>query len=149
MFKRIIYFACIFVIFINVSCASKTSASNSEQIKKSSEILTEESKEKEEIILMFDDWKYKGFNNEYPLWAEFAIKNDISNLQKVLNITSEHKINIIIHSGTNIDQLIHKLGNELSNESELIQTWVHINPQINCNYNDYVAIKIILTNEVN
>ena len=98
---------------------------------------------------MFDDWKYKGFNNEYPLWAEFAIKNDISNLQKVLNITSEQKINIIIHSGTNIDQLIHKLGNELSNESELIQTWVHINPQINCNYNDYVAIKIILTNEVN
>lgn len=149
MFKRIIYFACIFVIFINVSCASKTSTSNSEQIEKSSEILTEESKEKEEIILMFDDWKYKGFNNEYPLWAEFAIKNDISNLQKVLNITSEHKINIIIHSGTNIDQLIHKLGNELSNESELIQTWVHINPQINCNYNDYVAIKIILTNEVN
>ena len=149
MFKRIIYFACIFVIFINVSCASKTSASNSEQIEKSSEILTEESKEKEEIILMFDDWKYKGFNNEYPLWAEFAIKNDISNLQKVLNITSEHKINIIIHSGTNIDQLIHKLGNELSNESELIQTWVHINPQINCNYIDYVAIKIILTNEVN
>jgi hypothetical protein len=149
MLKRIIYFACIFVIFINVSCASKTSTSNSEQIEKSSEILTEESKEKEEIILMFDDWKYKGFNNEYPLWAEFAIKNDISNLQKVLNITSEHKINIIIHSGTNIDQLIHKLGNELSNESELIQTWVHINPQINCNYNDYVAIKIILTNEVN
>lgn len=149
MFKRIIYFACIFVIFINVSCASKTSTSNSEQIEKSSEILTEESKEKEEIILMFDDWKYKGFNNEYPLWAEFAIKNDISNLQKVLNITSEQKINIIIHSGTNIDQLIHKLGNELSNESELIQTWVHINPQINCNYNDYVAIKIILTNEVN
>ena len=149
MLKRIIYFACVFVIFINVSCASKTSASNSEQIEKSSEILTEESKEKEEIILMFDDWKYKGFNNEYPLWAEFAIKNDISNLQKVLNITSEHKINIIIHSGTNIDQLIHILGNELSNESELIQTWVHINPQINCNYNDYVAIKIILTNEVN
>ena len=98
MLKRIIYFACIFVIFINVSCASKTSASNSEQIEKSSEILTEESKEKEEIILMFDDWKYKGFNNEYPLWAEFAIKNDISNLQKVLNITSEQKINIIIHS---------------------------------------------------
>lgn len=149
MLKRIIYFACIFVIFINVSCASKPSSSNSEQIEKSSEILTEESKEKEEIILMFDDWKYKGFNNEYPLWAEFAIKNDISNLQKVLNITSENNINIIIHSGTNIDQLIHKLGNELSNESELIQTWVHINPQINCNYNDYVAIKIILTNEVN
>lgn len=149
MLKRIIYFACIFVIFINVSCASKTSTSNSEQIEKSSEILTEESKEKEEIILMFDDWKYKGFNNEYPLWVEFAIKNDISNLQKVLNITSENNINIIIHSGTNIDQLIHKLGNELSNESELIQTWVHINPQINCNYYDYVAIKIILTNEVN
>lgn len=149
MFKRIIYFACIFVIFINVSCASKPSSSISEKAGKNSEILTEESKEKEEIILMFDDWKYKGFNNEYPLWVEFAIKNDISNLQKVLNITSEHKINIIIHSGTNIDQLIHKLGNELSNESELIQTWVHINPQINCNYNDYVAIKIILTNEVN
>lgn len=149
MFKRIIYFACIFVIFINVSCASKTSVSNSVKPEKSSEVITEESKENEEIILMFDDWKYKGFNNEYPLWAEFAIKNDISNLQKVLNITSEHKINIIIHSGTNIDQLIHKLGNELSNESELIQTWVHINPQINCNYNDYVAIKIILTNEVN
>lgn len=149
MFKRFIYFACIFVIFINISCASKPSSSISEKAGKNSEITTEESKEKEEIILMFDDWKYKGFNNEYPLWVEFAIKNDISNLQKVLNITSEHKINIIIHSGTNIDQLIHKLGNELSNESELIQTWVHINPQINCNYNDYVAIKIILTNEVN
>lgn len=149
MFKRIIYFACIFVIFINVSCASKPSSSISEKAGKNSEITTEESRETEEIILMFDDWKYKGFNNEYPLWAEFAIKNDISNLQKVLNITSENNINIIIHSGTNIDQLIHKLGNELSNESELIQTWVHINPQINCNYNDYVAIKIILTNEVN
>jgi hypothetical protein len=149
MFKRIFYFVFIFAIFINVSCASKPSSSISEKAGKNSEITTEESKENEEIILMFDDWKYKGFNNEYPLWAEFAIKNDISNLQKVLNITSEQKINIIIHSGTNIDQLIHKLGNELSNESELIQTWVHINPQINCNYNDYVAIKIILTNEVN
>ena len=42
------FFACIFVIFINVSCASKTSTSNSEQIEKSSEILTEESKENEE-----------------------------------------------------------------------------------------------------
>ena len=75
---------------------------------------TEQSLEETPQIPLFADWKYKGFGQEYPKWAEDALKEGASST-------------VEIHFGNNLDMLIWHEQKEI--ESNVIaQTWVYIDP---------------------
>ena len=54
--------------------------------------------------LLFEDWKYKGFGQELPVWFEAAYKNDISAIKKAIPQLSDLEIVIIRGEGINSDQ---------------------------------------------
>ncbi len=54
--------------------------------------------------LLFEDWKYKGFGQELPVWFEAAYKNDISAIKKAILQLSDLEIVIIRGEGINSDQ---------------------------------------------
>ena len=61
--------------------------------------------------LLFADWQYKGFGEEYPQWAEDALKN-------------EAQSEISISFGSDLDMLLH----HDSDASVVAETWVYIDP---------------------
>ena len=54
--------------------------------------------------LLFEDWKYKGFGQELPVWFEAAYKEDISAIQKTVPELSGHELVIVRAEGINSDQ---------------------------------------------
>lgn len=74
----------------------------------------EKSKDLQEPELLFLDWQYKGFGQEYPQWAEDALKEGASQT-------------VDIHFGQDLDMLIPHESEE-PDSNILAQTWVYINP---------------------
>lgn len=131
-------------------CASKGS-NDSEQI-------IEESEE----IFLFSDWQYRGFGQEYPLWAESALKNDIQSLIEFFPELEgkESQIEITVQFGKNVDMLTNHetVKNDVLPEEEVLEdldapetlpaakvyaeTWVYINPDYNEYEDNYAYIKI-------
>ena len=54
--------------------------------------------------LLFDDWKYKGFGQELPVWLEAAFENDVPAIKKVVPEIAEKEVEIIRAEGINSDQ---------------------------------------------
>ena len=54
--------------------------------------------------LLFEDWKYKGFGQELPVWLEAAFENDIPAIKKVVPEIAEKEVEIIRAEGINSDQ---------------------------------------------
>ena len=54
--------------------------------------------------LLFDDWKYKGFGQELPVWLEAAFENDVPGIKKVVPEIAEKEVEIIRAEGINSDQ---------------------------------------------
>ena len=54
--------------------------------------------------LLFEDWKYKGFGQELPVWFEAAYKGDLSGVKKAIPQLSDLEIVIIRGEGINSDQ---------------------------------------------
>ena len=54
---------------------------------------------------MFDDWQYKGFGKEYPLWAEAALSDDVDMLKQYFPQISQNEMELDIQksNGTNSD----------------------------------------------
>ena len=54
--------------------------------------------------LLFDDWKYKGFGQELPVWLEAAFENDVPAIKKVVPEIADKEVLIIRAEGVNSDQ---------------------------------------------
>ena len=54
--------------------------------------------------LLFEDWKYKGFGQELPVWLESAFENDVPAIKKVVPEIAEKEVEIIRAEGINSDQ---------------------------------------------
>ena len=54
--------------------------------------------------LLFDDWKYKGFGQELPVWLEAAFENDVPAIKKVVPEIADKEVEIIRAEGINSDQ---------------------------------------------
>ena len=88
---------CLFI----TSCASNSGGSDTHE-------------QEPQIPLFFADWQYRGFGQEYPFWAESALKEGPS-------------ATIEIKFGENLDVLIPHEYEEI--ESHVVkETWVYIDP---------------------
>ena len=78
---------------------------------------------------LFADWQYKGFGQEYPQWAEDALKEESSST-------------VEIQFGENLDMLIpHEY--EEAEENAVKQIWGYIDPYYD-NYEErYVYVRIL------
>ena len=95
------YFLLLTLCLFITACASTSSDS-------------QEVEEEPQIPQLFSDWQYRGFGQEYPLWAEAALNEGDSET-------------IEIRFGQNIDMLIPHESEEL--ESNVVkETWVYIDP---------------------
>ena len=54
--------------------------------------------------LLFEDWKYKGFGQELPVWLESAFENDVPAIKKVVPEIADKEVLIIRAEGVNSDQ---------------------------------------------
>ena len=54
--------------------------------------------------LLFEDWKYKGFGQELPVWLEAAFENDVPGIKKVVPEIADKEVLIIRAEGVNSDQ---------------------------------------------
>ena len=90
---------------------------------------------------LFADWKYKGFGQEYPLWAEAALAHDAEGLVQFFpELTGkENQIKISVVFSDNFDVLLY---NEALAEAVLAQTWVYINPEYE-EYNERYAYIVL------
>ena len=84
---------------------------------------------------LFLDWQYKGFGQEYPQWAEDALKEGESSTVK-------------IQFGQNLDMLIPHEYEETEEAEENVenvvkQTWVYIDPYYEDYEERYVYIRIV------
>ena len=77
---------------------------------------------------LFLDWQYKGFGQEYPKWAEDALKEGESST-------------VEIQFGQNLDMLIPHEQEEA--EEYVKQTWVYIDPYYEDYEERYVYIRIV------
>ena len=80
-----------FIVFI--SCATTTAAGDNHIEKKQNP-----------KKLLFEDWKYKGFGRELPVWFEAAYKDDVSEISKIVKELSGHELLIVRGEGINSDQ---------------------------------------------
>ncbi|MBO4630092.1 MAG: hypothetical protein J5687_09100 [Treponema sp.] len=84
---------------------------------------------------LFLDWQYKGFGQEYPQWAEDALKEGES-------------ATVTIQFGQNLDMLIPHEQEEAEEAEEnaenvVKQTWVYIDPYYEDYEERYVYIRIV------
>lgn len=146
---RKILFLLLLCILIT-GCASKGSNDSEQTIEESEE------------IFLFSDWQYRGFGQEYPLWAESALKNDIQSLIEFFPELEgkESQIEITVQFGKNVDMLTNHetVKNDVLPEEEVLEdldapetlpaakvyaeTWVYINPDYNEYEENYAYIKI-------
>lgn len=112
----------------------------------------EDNKTKEPLPL-FDDWQYKGFGQELPLWVKPALNQNEKKVKDCFPEEASESIIIITTQGTNSDQALNKIEEEASltvtPEYELLAgTWVRYNLEalnkknIAAAENPYVAIRI-------
>ena len=88
---------------------------------------------------LFLDWQYKGFGQEYPQWAEDALKEGESST-------------VTIQFGQNLDMLIpHEYEEteeaEENEENVVKQTWVYIDPYYEDYEERYVYIRVVALRE--
>lgn len=131
-----------FFVFVNIliigsclfftACASKQSKNAAEV----EELLTEPH--------MFEDWKYKGFGQEYPLWAEAVLEADFDTVMDLLNLpqldSEKSRYRADIFYGQSVDALL-KYEN-LTDEEVVAETWCRISPYYEQYEESYVYIVI-------
>lgn len=81
----------LFIIF-TASCATTSSTAANKE------------KKQNDQKLLFEDWKYRGFGQQEPVWLEAAYKNDLSLIKKNLPELSDKEILILTAYGINSDQ---------------------------------------------
>jgi len=89
------------IIFSLCSCASNPTAKNSTET--GSKDVHKEKKQNPKKLL-FDDWKYKGFGQDLPVWFEAAYENNVEKIKKSVAQLSQSEVVIIRGEGINSDQ---------------------------------------------
>lgn len=90
-----------------LSCA--TTGAKESAISEEADLTTErtsntENKRKEEK-LRFDDWKYRGFGSELPVWIEAAVDSNIKVLKKLIpELANVGNVIVVVGRGENQDQ---------------------------------------------
>ena len=94
---------------------------------------------------LFADWQYRGFGQEYPLWAEAALNNDTPSLINFFPQLEgkENQLKIIIRSASDVDLLLQSSQPE-SESGVLDEIWVYIDPYYEEYEDRYYYIKIYL-----
>ena len=120
MKQSVFIFLFLFSLFFFYSCAS-----TAKKLEKENE---------PEPPALFDDWQYKGFGTEYPLWCEAVVlEKGNSALEEFFPQIkdSESNVETCVTCGNDLDMTLH-LAMELDkdkNESDLLaKSWVKINP---------------------
>ena len=54
--------------------------------------------------LLFEDWKYKGFGQELPVWFDAAYENESAKIKKLVTELSDSELLILQAEGINSDQ---------------------------------------------
>lgn len=106
MKKYIVSFLLLVFILSIEGCASKPAGEQSvvNSVEQNAASDTKKNNQTEEK-LRFDDWKYKGFGQKLPVWAEFAIDSDNINLIKVISqVYNVNTVTVVIGEGENSDQ---------------------------------------------
>lgn len=87
------------------SCASSENKPN----EKNQSLITIPEEVKKEI--RFDDWKYKGFGYEMPIWVEDAIDGNLKNALTLIErgINPDHSENKIAEKESQVDLGIYEL----------------------------------------
>lgn len=87
------------------SCASSENKAN----EKNQSLITIPEEVKKEI--RFDDWKYKGFGYEMPIWVEDAIDGNLKNALTLIErgINPDHSENKIAEKESQVDLGIYEL----------------------------------------
>ncbi len=93
MMKTIIKLLLPLLFIISLSACATTSQNGSHKEKKL-----------EQEKLLFEDWKYKGFGQEMPVWLQAAFENDTSAIKNVVPELSDKEIAIVRAEGINSDQ---------------------------------------------
>lgn len=101
-------------------------------------------KELESQPALFADWKYKGFGQEYPLWAEAVVKRDLERAAELLGLPYLSEEAVIyrtdLYYGENLDLL---LKYENPEDQQLIKdTWCYIDPYYGEYEDRYVYITL-------
>ena len=73
------------------SCATTSAGDNHIEKKQTSE------------KLLFEDWKYRGFGQEMPVWLEAAFENDVSAVKNAVPELSDKEVVIVRAEGINSD----------------------------------------------
>ena len=64
--------------------------------------------------LLFEDWKYRGFGHELPVWLESAYKDNLTELKALVSELSDKEVLILRGEGSNSDQSEHALQLEIA-----------------------------------
>ena len=132
--KNKVFIICLVTIFV---CLLFTGCASNGSIKGNSP------KELESQPALFADWKYKGFGQEYPLWAEAVIKEDFETVADLLGLTSISDGEMVycadIYYGENLDLL---LKYESAPDENLVKDiWCYIDPY----YGEYEERYVYIT----
>lgn len=128
----IISLVTIFVCLLFTGCASNGSIKGNSP------------KELESQPALFADWKYKGFGQEYPLWAEAVVKRDLERAAELLGLPYLSEEAVVyrtdLYYGENLDLL---LKYENPEDQQLIKdTWCYIDPYYEEYEDRYVYITL-------
>ena len=100
------------------SCASTPSAEK--EAGSGTQDVHKEKKQNQKKLL-FEDWKYKGFGQELPVWLEAAFKSDPAAIKKQVNELADREIQIVRAYGINSDQADKRLRQKSAElDSELL-----------------------------
>jgi len=133
--KNKVFIISLVTIFV---CLSFTGCASNGSIKGNSP------KELESQPALFADWKYKGFGQEYPLWAEAVVKRDLERAAELLGLPYLSEEAVVyrtdLYYGENLDLL---LKYENPEDQQLIKdTWCYIDPYYEEYEDRYVYITL-------
>ena len=75
-------------------------------------------KHQNEKKLLFEDWKYKGFGQELPVWFEAAYNDNLDELKNLVPELMDKEVTILRAEGFNSDQSEQSLKLKLAEKSE-------------------------------
>ena len=101
---------------------------------------TYKEKHQKDEMLLFKDWKYRGFGYELPVWFEAAYNDDEPGLKKALPELQNKEVTILRGQGFNSDQAEQNLKLKLAEAEALTfydSGWAMLD------VNEYISIAIL------
>lgn len=146
MKKIITCLFCSLAALMIISCGSTDvkDSSTEDEIKNETENLEENIKPVPEVVKIarFDDWEYKGFGKDLPLWVEAAVDLDYETLSQFY---PDKDLLVVRGYGSNTDMCESASYQEspYPEEAEFIEAlWVRVNSKYEKLEKPYISIRI-------